>query len=291
MKILILGITGMLGSCLYKYFFNLDEFEVIGALRDENKKIFFSENSTSKIEIFNSYENFEMLDYFVKDKKVDYIINCLGVIKQKINQSKPEQSIFINSYLPHLLDKLAQKYKSKLIHFSTDCVFDGDAGSYKESNIPLPKDLYGLSKLLGEQNTKNSLTLRTSIIGHEIESSFSLVNWFLSQNKVVRGYTKAIYSGFPTVEICRIIHKFIFTNKSLVGIYNLSSKAISKYELLKIISQIYNHEIDIIPDEKIIIDRSLDSSLFNSKTNYICPSWNKLIQDMYDFHKKNGYLE
>lgn len=291
MKILILGITGMLGSCLYKYFFNLDEFEVIGVFRDKNKKTFFSQNSTSKIEIFNSYENFEKLDYFIKDKKVDYIINCLGVIKQKINQSKPEQSIFINSYLPHLLDKLALKYKFKLIHFSTDCVFDGDAGSYKESNIPLPKDFYGLSKLLGELNTKNSLTLRTSIIGHEIESTLSLVNWFLSQNKVVRGYTKAIYSGFPTVEICRIIHKFIFKNKSLVGIYNLSSKAISKYELLKIISQIYNHEIDIIPDEKIIIDRSLDSSLFNSKTNYICPSWNKLIQDMYDFHKKNGYLE
>ena len=183
MKILILGITGMLGSCLYKYFFSLDEFEVIGAFRDENKKKFFIENSTSKIEIFNSYENYEKLDSFIKEKKADYIINCLGVIKQKINESKPEQSIFINSYLPHLLDKLAQKYESKLIHFSTDCVFDGDAGSYKESNIPLPKDLYGLSKLLGEQNTKNALTLRTSIIGHEIESSFSLVNWFYHKRK------------------------------------------------------------------------------------------------------------
>ena len=141
-----------------------------------------------------------------------------------------------------------------------------------------------------EINTKNALTLRTSIIGHEIESSFSLVNWFLSQKKIIRGYTKAIYSGFPTVEICHIIHKYIFKDQSLVGIYNLSSKAISKYELLKIISQIYNHKIDIIPDEKIIIDRSLDSSLFSSKTNYICPSWNKLIQDMYNFHKKNGYI-
>ena len=291
MKILIFGVTGMLGSCLYKYFSNLKEFQVTGVLRNIKKKPLFNENSNSGIIVFDNYNNFNKLEEFIKDMKPDYVVNCLGVIKQKINTSKPENTLFINSYLPHLIDKLSVTYNFKLIHFSTDCVFDGNLGSYKETDIPLPKDFYGLSKLLGELETKNSLTIRTSIIGHELESKYSLVNWFLSSKNCVKGFTKAIYSGFPSVEIARIIHEFIIPNKSISGIYNLSSNPISKYELLKIISGQYKHKIDIIPDETVVIDRSLDATLFNKRTKYICPSWTKLIEDMYEFQSKYGYFK
>ncbi len=289
MKILIFGVTGMLGSCLYKYFSNLNDCQAIGVLRNLNKKFHFNESSASKIIVFDDYNKFDKLEELIKGIKPDYIVNCLGVIKQKINKSKPENTVFINSYLPHLIDKLTQSYNFKLIHFSTDCVFDGNLGSYKETDIPLPQDFYGLSKLLGELETKNTLTIRTSIIGHELESNFSLVNWFLSSKNHVNGFTKAIYSGFPSVEIARIIHKFIIPNKSISGIYNLSSNPISKYELLKIISAQYKHKIDIVPDETVVIDRSLDATRFNLKTKYICPSWPKLIKDMYQFQSKNGY--
>ena len=291
MKILIFGVTGMLGSCLYKYFSNLKEFQVMGVLRNINKKSFFNENTNSRIIVFDNYNNFDKLEKFIKEIRPDYIINCLGVIKQKINTSNPENTVFINSYLPHLIDKLTAIYNFKLIHFSTDCVFDGNIGLYKETDIPLPKDFYGLSKLLGELETKNTLTIRTSIIGHELESTFSLVNWFLSSKNCVKGFTKAIYSGFPSVEIGRIIHKYIIPNKSISGIYNLSSNPISKYELLKIISKQYEHKIDITPDEEVVIDRSLDATKFNKETKYVCPSWTKLIEDMYKFQIKYGYCK
>ena len=291
MKILILGATGMLGSCIYRYFSKEKDFEIIGILRNQNQKNLLNENASSKLEIFNKYNDFSRLEEFISNQNPDYVINCLGVIKQKINISKPEDTIFINSYLPHLLNKISTKNNFKLIHFSTDCVFDGNLGSYKESDIALPKDFYGISKLLGELNTKNSLTLRTSIVGHELKSSLSLIDWFLSSKEKVKGFTKAIYSGFPALEIAKIIHKFIIPNNSISGIYNISSDPISKYQLLKIISEKYNHQIDIIPDQSVVIDRSLDSTLFNAKTNYKCPSWNRLVQEMYEFHKKNGYLK
>ena len=218
MKILILGITGMLGSCLYRYFINEKDFKIVGSLRNKEKKQLFNEDNNAQIITFNEYTNFEKLEEFLSYINPDYVINCLGVIKQKMSFSSPENSIFINSYLPHLLDKISQKYNFKIIHFSTDCVFDGNQGSYKETDVPLPKDFYGLSKLLGELNSENSLTLRTSIIGHEISSSLSLVEWFLSSKNSVKGYTRAIYSGFPTVEIGRIINKYIIPNTSMHGI-------------------------------------------------------------------------
>ena len=188
MKILIFGVTGMLGSCVYKYFSNLKEFQVTGVLRNISKKSFFNENRNSRIVKFENYNEYSKLEDFIKNIKPDYVINCLGVIKQKINKTKPETTLFINSYLPHLIDQLSSKHTFKLIHFSTDCVFDGNDGLYKENDIPLPQDFYGISKLLGELKTKNTLTIRTSIIGHELESTYSLVNWFLSsKNSVSHG--------------------------------------------------------------------------------------------------------
>ena len=144
----------MLGSSLYKYFSYISEIKVTGVLRYINKKYLLKDNLNSNIIAFDNYNDFAKLEEFINNVQPDYVINCLGVIKQKMNKTKPETIIFLNSYLPQLIDKLSEKLNFKLIHFSTDCVFDGKIGLYKETDIPLPQDFYGLSKLLGELKSK-----------------------------------------------------------------------------------------------------------------------------------------
>ena len=287
MKILIFGISGMLGSTLYKYFSLNKKYSVIGVLRNSSKEKYFKNYLNSEIVQFKEYDNPNLLEKFLSDKNPDIVINSIGVIKQIISNIPSYESLYINSYFPHRLAKLSQILNFRLLHFSTDCIFDGVKGSYKESDQASPKDYYGLTKLLGEINTNESITLRTSIIGHEVSSSLSLIDWFLSSKDAVRGYKKAIYSGIPTFEIAKILDKYVIPNKSLGGIYHLSSSPISKYDLLNLVAKIYKHNIPIIPDTNFIIDRSLNSSNFKSKTGYSCPEWPQLINEMHKFQKLN----
>ena len=290
MKILIFGITGMLGSCIYKYFSIQGNYKVIGVSRDASKNNFFKQNSHATIMHFNELEDFEQLENFLEKVKPDIILNCIGVIKQKIKSYSPYKTLFLNSYFPHLLDKLASNLSFKLIHFSTDCVFDGISGSYTESDIPLPKDYYGMTKLLGEVNRSDSLTLRTSFIGHELNSSFQLLNWFLSSKGSIKGYSKAIYTGMPTIQIAQILEKYVIPNRSLRGLYHLSSSPITKHDLLQLFLNTYNYQISILEDDKVVVDRSLNSTSFKSKTGFDCPPWNEMIKKMYEFQKQSQYL-
>jgi len=168
-----------------------------------------------------------------------------------------------------------------MIHISTDGVFDGKRGGHTERDEVNISDVYGMSKFLGEVNYPHCLTLRTSIIGHELKGKRGLVEWFLSQKKDVRGYTKAIYSGLPTIELAEIISDYILPNDNLAGIYHVSSEPISKYDLLCLIADRYVKKIEIKPSDKVAIDRSLDSSIFRSLTGYTPPSWPELINKMY----------
>jgi dTDP-4-dehydrorhamnose reductase len=166
---------------------------------------------------------------------------------------------------------------------STDCVYPGDQGMYVESDPSDAKDLYGRSKFLGEVDYPNALTLRTSIIGHELDGCRSLVGWFLSQSGIITGYTKAIFSGLPTVEIARIIRDFILPNPSLRGLYHVSADPINKYDLLCLVAKTYGKDIDIRMDDKFVIDRSLDSSRFRKATGYLPKPWTELVASMKDF--------
>ena len=161
----------------------------------------------------------------------------------------------------------------------------GKKGNYVESDIPDAKDIYGRSKLLGELHSLNTLTLRTSIIGHELQSKYSLLNWFLDQKKYVNGYKNAIFSGLTTLEIAKIIHKFIIPNRNLNGVYHLSGNSISKYDLLNLIKNVYKKEIKIIINKKVKINRSLNSNLLKKLTGYKVKNWKKLIQEMFEFNK------
>tara|TARA_A100001011_G_scaffold359820_2_gene406630 strand:- start:699 stop:1577 length:879 start_codon:yes stop_codon:yes gene_type:complete len=280
MKIYILGITGMLGSKLFQEFFEKN-YKVRGSsrliLKELNKYKSFID---SNIDVYD----LDKLKSKIMNFKPEIIINCIGLIKQKINKIDEKDIFYINSIFPHELYKISELMKAKLIHFSTDCVFDGKTGNYDDNQIPNALDVYGFSKKLGEINYKNSLTIRTSIIGHEMKSKYSLLEWFLNKKKNCEGYSKAYFSGLPTIEIFEFLEKYILNNKNICGIYNLSSNKISKFELLNLIAKTYSKNIKIKKNRNFKIDRSLNSKKLKKITSYKNPSWNQLVKKMFKNH-------
>lgn len=283
MKVLILGVSGLLGNSLYRYFSKLQEFHTFGLVRCPNSVSSFSSELSQNLFFGVDVENFDHFAHAVLKINPDLIINCIGMVKQLSDANDPLKVIPLNSLLPHKLAKLSDEVNARLIHFSTDCVFSGNRGFYAEMDVPDSIDLYGRSKLLGELTYTNTITLRTSIIGHEINSCRSLVDWFLSQRGVVKGYKKAIFSGLPTVEIGRVLKMYVIPNASLHGLYHLSAGPISKYDLLKLVAEEYEKKIDVVPDSSLVIDRSLNSSLFRNSTGFTPKSWPEMVRDMRDF--------
>ncbi len=247
---------------------------------------------------FNKYKKFGILDkkktienLIVEDLKSvekvinkirpDVIINAVGIIKQIQTSQDVVKTLTINSIFPHNLAIIAEKNQARLINISTDCVFNGKKGNYEETDLSDAVDLYGKSKNLGEVEGKNCLTLRTSIIGRELKTSHSLVEWFLSnQGKKVRGFINAVYSGFPTIVFADILADLLVNHKNLDGIYHLSSQPINKFELLKLIKFAYKADIEIEPFAEFKIDRSLDSTKLRRKIGFEPISWKKMIEVM-----------
>lgn len=208
------------------------------------------------------------------------VVNCVGIVKQQPLGNDPLACITINALLPHKLASLAAEHGARLIHISTDCVFDGKRGSYKESDLTDAEDLYGRSKALGETAAHNAVTLRTSIIGRELTSSFGLVEWFLAQKGRAKGYTEAKFSGFTTQELSRVIQSVLLDHPHLSGIYQVSSAPIDKFTLLGLIRDAYGLKIEIEPSADVRIDRTLDSTVFRSTTGYRPPDWPAMIREM-----------
>jgi len=283
MKILILGVTGMLGNSMFRFLSNDKKFDVYATARSSSARSYFSKDLSDKLITNVDVENHDSLVEVFNKINPDVVINCIGLVKQLADANDPLKALPINSLLPHRLANLCKLSDSRLIHISTDCVFSGKKGNYKESDFPDCYDLYGRSKFLGEVDYPNAITLRTSIIGHELAGNRSLINWFLSVEGHTKGFEKAIYSGFPTVELARIVQDFVLPNKELHGLYHVASKPINKLELLKLVAEIYNKEIDIIPSDELVIDRSLDATHFNEVTGYTPPDWRELVKRMYEF--------
>ncbi|MCC8462161.1 MAG: SDR family oxidoreductase [Rickettsia endosymbiont of Ecitomorpha arachnoides] len=283
MKILILGVTGMLGNSMFRFLSQDSKFDVYATARNNSARSYFSKDVSDKLITNVDVENHDSLVEVFNKTKPEIVINCIGLVKQLADANDPLKALPINSLLPHRLANLCKLANSRLIHISTDCVFLGKKGNYKESDFPDCYDLYGRSKFLGEVDYPHAITLRTSIIGHELAGNRSLINWFLSAEGQVKGFEKAIYSGFPTVELARIIRDFVLPNKELHGLYHVASKPINKLELLKLVAEIYNKEIDIIPSDELVIDRSLDATSFNEVTGYTPPDWRELVKRMCEF--------
>ena len=281
--VLILGATGMMGNTLFRFLRQSPNFITFGAIRSKEDKKYFQEADRQYILSGLDISNLNMLNELFIEIKPDVVVNCIGIVKQLSEADDPLQAIPINSLLPHQLSKICFAHHSRLIHLSTDCVFSGNKGLYSESDFPDANDLYGRSKYLGEVNYPNAITLRTSIIGHEIHSNKSLINWFLSQSGEILGFTKAIFSGLPTVELSRVIRDYVIPNPLLHGMYHVSCEPIDKFNLLNLVKKAYSHNIKIIPSDDFKIDRSLDSSRFQAATGYHPLGWTDLILRMKNF--------
>lgn len=285
MNVLILGATGMLGYSLFSNLADHAELNVKGTVRSINGKQAFFEKYQDKLLLGVDVTDITSIEQAIIEVKPDVVINCIGLIKQHDIAKQHVAAIEINALLPHQLVVLCDQYNARLIHFSTDCVFDGKQGMYHESDSPTATDLYGKSKCLGEVNYGRHLTLRTSIIGHELDSAVSLVDWFLSQEKEVNGFSKAVFSGMPTCYIAKLLAEKILSNVDITGLYHLSVEPIDKFSLISLIAEAYQKSIVINDSTQLVIDRSLNSSLLRQAIDFTPPSWPELIEYMH-----NDYL-
>jgi len=281
MRVLVLGSTGMLGSAVCRAFSAGPGFSVFAAVRTPDRMVALKRLESARFIVGVSVEELSSVETAMNEARPDLVVNCIGVIKQLAAAADPVASIYINSLFPHQLHRICRAHEARLIHVSTDCVFTGKKGSYLESDFPDADDLYGRSKLLGEVAGEGALTLRTSIIGEEFNSgSNGLVGWFLSQTGEVKGFRKAIFSGFPTVTLARIIRDYIVPRPDLNGLYHVSAEPIDKFNLLQLVKAAYDRDTLISPDDRLEIDRSLNSDRFREKIGFMPPDWAALVQEM-----------
>lgn len=279
MKVLIFGGDGMLGHQLVRTLGR--EFEVAATIRDDvpveaARDLLPLESTYTGIDVRDTHKWMAVVDAF----QPTVAVNAVGIVKQRSSAAEAIPSIQINSLFPHQLQRQVEACGGRAIHVSTDCVFSGRKGRYKETDPTDAEDLYGRSKLLGEVTGPKALTLRTSMIGRELKRRKSLLEWFLSQHGRVGGYHRAIFSGLTTLEVARVIRSLIADHPEACGLYHLAGPAISKHDLLCRIRDCTGRPVEIVPDGTIVVDRSLDAALFNRTFDYSPPSWETMITEI-----------
>jgi dTDP-4-dehydrorhamnose reductase len=281
MKILILGGSGMLGHRLWIGLGR--EHEVWATVRGENNPFpAVPEFPPDHIRYRVEGMVFEEVTRALASIQPDLVINCIGLIKQMGHLARdPLFSITLNALLPHRISLICRTAKIRMIHISTDCVFSGRKGNYVETDQSDAEDLYGRTKFLGEVQYTHTITLRTSIIGQELKTHLGLIEWFLAQTGQIKGYQKAIFTGFTTDELARIILNYVIPHPELYGVYHVSSEPVSKYDLLCLAKEAYHKaDVEILPDQEFVSDRSLNSTRFRQATGYQPPSWPEMIEKM-----------
>lgn len=277
MKILVLGASGMLGHMLFAELLERG-LDVFGTTRspmrccdDWQRRLI----SGVDVSVFPSV--LTALDTI----KPDVLINAVGLIRHLPEGKEILPCLTINATFPHLLQQATRERGMRLIHYSTDCVFDGKANRpYTEQDRPTASDVYGLTKFLGEVSGLQAVTIRTSIIGPELRGKHSLIEWFLAQHGSVRGYTGAIYTGLPTSEHARILAEYILPHSNIEGLWQVAAAPISKYELLRLVASVYKKTVEIVPDNSVQEDKRLSCEAFNRLTGYEAPTWPEMIRAM-----------
>lgn len=282
MKILVLGASGMLGNAMLRVMSTQEAWSVFGTVRGADPALHAAAPRAVLIPGVHADQPDSLLAAFAQARP-DVVINCVGLVKQLSNAEDPLVAVPINTLLPHRLARMCEVAGARLVHVSTDCVFSGKQGNYTELDQADAQDVYGRSKLLGEVDYPHAVTLRTSIIGHELRSAHGLIDWFLSQQAPVRGYTEAVFSGLPTFELARVVRDFVIPHASLRGVYHVAAEPISKHDLLQIVNREYGKNLKIEPDDQVKINRSLDASRFREATGYVAPAWADLIAQMREF--------
>jgi dTDP-4-dehydrorhamnose reductase len=280
-RVLVVGGTGMLGHKLGQVLGEDEGLEVYATVRRPLPEAF----RHPKIRYIGGVDlsgSTRSLSPLLDELRPDVVVNAVGAIKQKDLYSAPDESFFLNGSLPHMLALLNPNPVGKVIHFSTDCVFQGDRGCYRDDEAPDALDLYGRSKACGEVGWGRHLTLRTSIIGFEVHGGLGLVSWFLNQPRgsELRGFSRAIYSGLPTVTLARTVADLIRRQPELHGVWNVASEPIDKLDLLRRLNERLGVGHTLHPDASLVIDRSLDDSAFREATDSRRPGWDELIEQL-----------
>jgi dTDP-4-dehydrorhamnose reductase len=274
----------MLGNAAFRHLSSEPGIRVYGTVRGAEATALFPPALREAVISGVDVEDYDCLVRAMAHARPTVVINCVGVVKQRSDADDPLVALPLNALLPHRLARLCELAGARFVHVSTDCVFSGRKGSYRQTDVPDAEDLYGRSKLLGEVDYPNAITLRTSIIGRELASRQGLVDWFLTQEGPIKGYRRAIFSGLTTVELSRVVARYVLPNPDMHGLYQVSADPISKHDLLVLAARIFQKKISIEPIDEPAIDRSLLSDEFRRRTGYQPPGWNELLTSLKTFY-------
>lgn len=277
-KVLVIGSKGMAGHVIYKSLPLLGDYDVYGLARnvEQTDRLFNLDVSETK-----------GLKEILDDFQFDIVINCIGILN-KDAEDNPHKAVWFNSFFPHLLESLTKDTKTKVISISTDCVFSGKRGGYTENDFKDGEGFYATSKALGEINNPKDLTIRTSIIGPELnKEGIGLFHWFMQQKVEVNGYSQAFWSGITTIELAKVIHKAIEQN--VAGLIVVAGeKKIDKFSLLKLFNTIFrNDALIVLENSKYKVDKSMYSS--RTDFDYKVPSYKEMIVEMKNWMDSNSY--
>lgn len=279
--VLVLGATGMLGHRIVQRLSGTRR--VAGTIRSDHLDD-ASARAPSDVQIITGVRANDMASVVaaIDTVKPAAVVNCIGVIKQLKEAKDPIPSIEINALFPHRIAALAAERGMRLIHFSTDCVFSGERGNYAEDDPADATDLYGRTKLLGEVSGNNCVTIRSSIIGHELREHKSLVDWFVSQEGGhIKGFANAHYTGLTTHAMSALVETILDEWPDLSGLWHVASDPINKYDLLQLIDHIYGLGITIDRDDAFHCDRRLVGTQFRKRTGWLPSPWPAMIEEMY----------
>ena len=277
MKVLVLGADGMLGHQVARRL--QQSCEVVATIRKPAAPDLIPALEGCRVISGVDVRVPDALQALLLEDKPQVVINTAGIVKQRMVAADPIETIDVNSLFPHRLAALCRLAGARLIHMSTDCVFSGNRGDYREADNPDPVDLYGRSKLLGEVTGDGCLTIRTSIIGLELAHYSGLIEWFLRQPETVRGYRRARWNGLTTMELARVIDTLV-KRSDLDGLWHVSAEPISKYKLLSDLAALLKLPTAVVPDESVVIDRSLNSERFRKALPYSPPGWEQMLQEL-----------
>lgn len=287
MRILVLGASGMLGNAAFRVLSEREDWEVFGTVRSGAVKKFFSPQLGARLIVGCDVENHDALIELFSRNRPNVVINCIALTKGSADVSDTLKPISIYALLPHRLAVLCSLANARLVHIGTDGVFSGTKGGYTEDDHPDATDIYGTLKLLGDVRYPHTITLRTSIIGHELQAAHGLIGWFLSRQDRCTCFTRAMFSGFPAVVLARIIRDIVIPRTDLSGIYHVAAEPISKFDLLRLVAEVYGKSIDLVPDDQLVIDRSLNAARFQAATGYVAPAWPEMIESMHFYHQES----
>lgn len=280
MRVLVLGGSGMLGHKLVQILSR--DLEVSATFRRFDPRL-RATGLYGKVQVLDGVDAWapESVLRALDAAEPQWVINCIGVIKQLKEAKDPREAIYLNALWPHLLAEHCAARGTRLLHVSTDCVFSGRRGRYLESDVTDAEDLYGRTKALGEVGRPGCLTLRTSIIGRDLFANVSLIDWFLSQRQGrVRGFARAIYTGLTTEALSREINHLVGMRPALEGLYQVSSDPINKYDLLRLVNAAFGTGVTIDRDDEFVCDRSLASDRYWRAVGRKPPTWPGMVREM-----------